>query len=178
MNQGMMKWGAAGFALLLAGCGGNGGGSSPSSNLTAGSYQLSFSMAASSASAPVSGVDLTIQLPEEVQVDTTSDGTGRIPGSALSTGSAVSDASLLAGHHIPTGHRVRISLTTAATTAWNGEFARLKIAIPTGKTIAKSKLLETVGENFPAYKVVGLTNSPRSTITLTNYAKTSVAILP
>jgi hypothetical protein len=171
MIRKMVKGTAVLWALFVAACGGNSG--EPSLK----NYQLSFSIDASTAQAPVNGIDLTIQLPKEAQVATATDGTGRILETALSPGRAVSGTTLVVGHYASSSHRVQLSLTTAATTAWNGEFARLTVAIPTRTAITEQALLSTVGGNFPQYKVVGVTAPTRSAVSLTDHVRTTVALL-
>lgn len=174
-----MKVAVAGLGVLLVGCG-NGDVANESRRepvLPAGNYQLSFS-ADSSASSPVNGVDVTVQLPEGVTVPAAQDGTGRILSSALSAGSGLKGTSLIAGHYLADRRQARLSVTTAGTTVWTGEFARMTITIPAGASVSEQGLLRTVGSGFPAYKVMGLTATNHDAVSLTDQVQTHVNLIP
>jgi hypothetical protein len=145
--------------------------------LAAGTHRLSFSIDSSSAALPVVGLDLTVQLPDGVQVAAAADGTGAIPRTALSAGSAVGTRNLMVGRYLAAVRQVRVSLTAPAKTAWSGEFARLTITIPAGTTIGAAELMKTVAGQFPAYRAVGLSTSARATVDLSSAVKAAVALL-
>jgi hypothetical protein len=175
----MMKMTVAALGLLLVGCG-NGDVADESHRepvLPAGHYQLSFS-ADSTAGSPVNGVDLTLQLPDGVTVPTAQDGTGQIPGSALSVGSGLKGTtSLIAGHYLANMHQARLSVTTTAATVWKGEFAQMTVTIPPGVYVSENALMKIVGAGFPAYKVMGLTATNHDTVSLTDQVQTTVKLL-
>jgi hypothetical protein len=170
MLQRMMKCTVVGLAVLWTACSSGGKG-----NLTAGDYQLAFTMAAPSTGAPVNGVDMTIRVPDDVQVAT--DANGKLPATALSIGNAVSSTSLIVGQYASATRQLRLSFTTPAAAPWNGEFARLKIAVPQENKISESTLVKSVAEILPGYKVVGVVTSSRSTVSLTESAKTTVSLV-
>lgn len=145
--------------------------------LAAGPHRLSFSIDSSSATLPVVGLDLTVQLPAGVQVAAAADGTDAIPGTALSVGRAVGSANLMVGRYLAAARQVRVSLTTPAKAAWTGEFARLTITLPVGATLSAAELVRTVGGHFSAYRAVGLSTSTRATVDLSNAVKPAVALL-
>jgi hypothetical protein len=188
-------------ALLLTACGGDSShprdGSSPSTIdagvspaldggspspidaggvLAVGNHRLSFFLDWSSPGLPVNGIDLTVQVPDGVQVATTADGTGRIAPTALSPGSAVASGGLLVGRYLSGTRQVRLSLTTPASVQWRGELARLTIGIPAGTTITRTGLLKTVGESFPPDRAVGLSASSGGPVDLTSAVKAKVVL--
>ena len=182
MNERMMKkllmGGAGVIALLMLGCT---GGSSNTNNdgipdhraLASGSYQLVFSVDASAAPSPVTGLELTVQLPKGVTVATDAD--GKILASALSVGGAVKGTNLITGRYVASKQQAVLSLSAAATTSWTGEFAKLNLAIPDGVNLSEYSFATTAQSNFLAYKVVGL-SSTREMVPLTDMAKTTVSL--
>ena len=169
------------MGLLLLGCreGGSGGiaAGGVTSALPPGTYHLSFAVATPTpADAPIIGVDLTVPLPKGVTVATTTDGTGRIPDSALALGSALQDTSLILGRYQASQNQARLSLTTAPGTAWSGEFARLAITIPTGVKVTEYALTQGVLAQLPACNIVGLTSS-HDTVSLTSTVTTTLNLL-
>lgn len=168
MIQRMMKCTVVGLTVLWTACSGGGG------KLPAGDYQLAFAVTAPPTGTPVNGVDMTIRVPDDVQVAT--DATGKLPATALSLGSAVSNTSLIVGQYASATRQLRVSFTTPAATPWQGEFARLKITVPKDK-IRESTLVKAVAEILPGYKAVGLVASSRSVVSLTESAKTTVSLV-
>lgn len=184
MNGRVMKkllmGGAGAVGLLLLGC--TGGGSNSNSDgvavsdrhaLASGSYQLVFSVDASAASSPVTGLELTVQLPKGVTVATDAD--GKILASALSVGGAVKGTNLITGRYVASTQQAILSLSAAATTNWTGEFAKLNLGIPVGVNLSEYSFATTTQSGFPAYKVVGL-SSTREMVPLTDMAKTTVSL--
>jgi hypothetical protein len=164
----MMKCTVLGLAVLWSACSGGSG------KLSAGDYQVALTMAAPSTGAPVNGVDMTVQVPDGVQVAT--DATGKLAATALSIGSAVSSNSLIVGQYDSATRRLHLSFTTPKEAPWQGEFARLKIAVPKDK-ISEATLVKAMAEILPGYKVVGVVASNRSTVSLTESAKTTISLV-
>jgi hypothetical protein len=145
-------------------------------NLAAGSYQLSFALAAGNASVPVSGVNLTVSLPPGVSVATTGSA-GAIADTALVTGGALTGTSLVSGRYDASDQQVQLVLATVPSASWSGEFARLTVTIPADSFTASS-LATAVGTSFPAYQVEGLAASTHDPVLLSSLVTTTVTTLP
>lgn len=164
--------------LLMLGCTGNGSNGNSGEfvshfPLAPGNYQLVFSVDASATSLPVTGLELTVQLPKGITIATDVD--GRILPSALSTGSAVKGSNLITGRYVASTQQAVISLTAAATASWNGEFAKLNLAIPSGVKVSEYSFESAVASGFPRYKAVGL-GANHDVVVLTDVTKSSMSL--
>jgi len=176
MNGSTMKTLTAALVLLLSGCYNSSGSGSGPSPLAAGDYRLAFALPAQTGSTTaVNGVDLTVALPAGVTVATVDAGTGQIADASMAAGPALTGTSLMAGRFAAS--QAHVSLTTAASAAWSGDFLRLTVTIPAGVKVTEAGLLKTVSAGLAASTVVGLASTSHDTVTLTGTLAPTVSLV-
>jgi len=176
-----MAWTVLAVAL---GCGGGGGGASstptPPSGPTAmasGLHTLGLSVStAAGATVPVSGISITVQLPQGVTVATASGDPGAILDTALSSGSAITGTAVVSGSHSASTRQSRLTVVHAPTVVWSGEYLRLKVTVPTGVT-AYATDFTTLNATPVAYKAVGVDTTTHSTVVLSSQATSTLRVI-
>lgn len=146
--------------IMLAGCG---GGSNGPSGTTA---VVAFSLT-SSAPLPdqISGVEIEVDLPAGVSVQTDSTPPNQISATALVTGSAMASLpnKYIVGSYTSAGGHVKISTTTTGS-GGTGEYARLTCLVAPGAILTETG---STAPQIVTYKVTGIDTVTHSTVDLT-----------
>jgi hypothetical protein len=118
--------------------------------------------------APISGVELSITLPEGMSVPT-SGGTnsGPIETTALVAGTALTGTNLAFGSYSASTRKVRLSMTTTSSSYRQGEFLRLFCDV-TGAAPVTLGDLRALNSPVVIKKAVGYDAASQSTVLLTN----------
>jgi hypothetical protein len=118
---------------------------------------------------PVSGIDLTFQLPAGMSVATTDGVSGPIKTDAVMPGAGMSGTNLAFGSYSVSTRKVYLSMATTSNSYRSGEFIRLVCTVAPGTTVTYGdiRLLNTAAIK----KAVGYDSVSNSTVVLTGSLK-------
>lgn len=165
------------FAMLaLFGCGGGdtGGGAPDSYVFPAGTATLTFTaMSTAHLTAPISGIDLSLTLPQGMSVTTTGGVSGQISTASLMPGSSLVGTNLAFGTYSASSGTVRLSTVTTSDTFRSGEFLRLSCTVAPNTNITLGSL-KALNSPLPALKAVGYDPATMSTVDLSARLKVTL----
>ncbi|QEM70123.1 hypothetical protein FO488_04155 [Geobacter sp. FeAm09] len=167
-----------GLALLaLYGCGGDGdGGPAPITDsylFPAGKATITFTaMSTAKLAAPLSGIDLSLTLPQGMSVTTASGASGPIATDSVTPGSALTGTNLAFGTYSATTRKVILGMVTTSNSYRSGEFLRLTCTVAANTSITLGGL--KTGAPVTVVKAVGYDPVSKSTVTLTGNIKVNL----
>ena len=161
----------------LYGCGGSGGNwQLETQSFTSDSYQfpagrtamISFSaVGITNLPVPISAIDMTVTLPQEINVTTVSGTSGQLDTTTVVPGSALGGTNLAYGSYADTTRTLQLSMATTNSSYRSGEFLRLYVKVPAGVNVTLGAL-RTLNSPVALVKVVGYDPVTQSTVTLTS----------
>jgi hypothetical protein len=165
---------AAGAALGLMtiyGCGSSGG---DSDVLPAGKATLIFTaMSTARLDAPLSGINLTLALPQGISVATTAGQSGQIDTASITPGLTMSGTNLAFGSYSASSGKARLSMATTSSGYRSGEFLRLTCTVAPNTAITLSGL-KAMNSPLLVTKAVGYDQGSKSTVIMTNKLKVTL----
>jgi hypothetical protein len=174
---------AIGVVVMLTalyGCGGGGGDSSSGGQVAdsyvfpAGKATLTFSaMSTAQLSAPISGLDFSLVMPQGMSVTTANGTSGQIDGTTVTPGSALTGTSLAFGSYSTSTRKAHLGMTTTSDKYRVGEFLRLVCTIAPNKSISLGDL-KTANSPVVIIKTVGYDSATSSTVQLTDKVKVTI----
>lgn len=161
----------------LYGCGGGDGGSGQVSDsyvFPSGKATLAFSaISTAQLSAPISGVDFSITLPQGMSVTTVSGSSGQIDSTTVTPGSALTGTNLAFGSYSASTRKAYLGMATTSNGYRSGEFLRLTCIVAPNTSITLGSL-KALNAPVTIVKAVGYDPLARSTVTLTNSLKVTM----
>ncbi len=159
-------------AVALQGCGGGVAGDPPPARKAT----IAFSaLSTARLESPISGIDLSVALPEGLAVTTVGGGSGPIEDGSISSGNSLAGAHIVYGTYSASTRRVRLSMATVSDAYRGGEFLRLDCGV-TDKTIVPSDALRALESSLSVKKVAGYDPGAMSTRILTGKVRVSMAL--
>ena len=147
----------------------------PLSRASTGRHELALSFDVSAGTTvPVSGISLSLTLPDGVTVETVAGGR-QIAESVLRPGAALPGASVVTGAWTPAARQVRLVIAATPTGAWGGEFVKLAVDVEPGAVVTADQLAR-IGTSLADYKAVGVDSGTRSSVVLSD--RVSVVVTP
>lgn len=165
-------------ALALYGCGGGGGDGGggtidDSYVFPAGAATITFSaMSTAQLPASVSGIDLTLTLPQGMSVTTTGGTSGQIATASVVPGSALTGTNLAFGSYSAASRKTHLSMVTTSDSYRQGEFLRLTCTVASNSGITLGSLKS--GSPVTVVKAVGYNSATSSTVVLTGKLKVNL----
>lgn len=162
----------------LYGCGGgDGGGSGQVSDsyvFPSGKATLAFSaISTAQLSAPISGVDFSITLPQGMSVTTSSGGSGQIDSTTVTPGPSLTGANLAFGSYSASTRKAHLGMATTSNTYRSGEFLRLTCTVAPDTSITLADL-KTANSPVLIRKAVGYDPVTKGTVILTSKVKVTI----
>ncbi len=166
----MLLWGVL-ATVTLQGCGGVAGDPPPAKKAT-----IAFSAVSTSRlDSPISGIDLSLALPQGMGVATVGGGSGQIETGSVNAGNALAGTSIAYGTYSASTRRVRLSLGTVSDAYRSGEFLRLTCGV-TDDALLAADALQALETSLSVLKVAGYDPGTGSSRILTGKVKVTMAL--
>lgn len=169
------------MTLTLYGCGGGGGdgGVAPITDsyvFPAGKATITFTaMSTAKLAAPISGIDLSLVLPQGMSVTTASGSSGQIESASVIPGSALTGTNLAFGSYSVANRKTHLSMVTTSDSFRSGEFLRLICTVSANTTITLGGLKS--GSPVTVVNAVGYDPVSKSTVALTGTVKVNLGAI-
>lgn len=171
MNRSVIRLLGLLAVVNLPGCGGVAGDPPPAKKAT-----IAFSAVSTARlDSPISGIDLSIALPQGMGVATVGGGSGLVESGAINAGNDLAGTSIAYGTYSASTRRVRLSLGTVSDAYRSGEFLRLTCRV-TDDAVVAADALQALGSSLSVLKVAGYDPGTRSTRILTGKVKVTMAL--
>lgn len=166
----------------LYGCGGDSGsGPIPVADsyvFPAGKATITFSaISTARLTAPISGIDFTVTLPQGMSVTTTSGASGQIDSAIITAGSALAGTNLAFGSYSVATRKAHLTMGTTSNNYRSGEFLRLVCTVASSPAITLGDL-RTLNNPVSVIKAVGYNQATQSTVVLTGKLNVAIGAAP
>ena len=161
----------------LYGCGGSGGNwQLESQSFTNDSYLfpsggtavISFSAAGTTnLPVPISAIDMTVTLPQGINVTTVSGTSGQLDTTTVVPGSALGGTNLAYGSYTDATRTLQLSMATTSGSYRSGEFLRLYVKVPAGVNVTLGDLRASNSKGV-LVKAIGYDPVTQNTVILTS----------
>jgi hypothetical protein len=152
--------------VCCCGCGGNSGFSSNNSTLV-------FTAASTGTlTTPISGIDLVVTLPEGISVATSGSASEQIASDAVVPNASLGGTTLASGSYA-SSRKTHLAVIMTSNSYKGGEFLRLRCDIASGSSVTREK---TAASPVTIVKAVGFDPETRTTVTLTDKVKVTMAL--
>ena len=177
MTKFLKTIGVAITVMALNGCGGSGGNwQLESQSFTNDSYQfpaggtavISFSATGiTNLPVPISAIDMTVTLPQGINVTTVSGASGQLDTTTVVPGSALGGTNLAYGSYADATRTLQLSMATTSGSYRSGEFLRLYVKVPAGVNVTLGAL-RALNSPVALVKAIGYDPGTQNTVTLTS----------
>ncbi len=157
--------------VTLQGCGGVAGDPPLAKKATIAFSAVSTSRLDSS----IGGIDLTVALPQGMEVVTVGGGSGVIENGSINSGNALAGTNIAYGTYSASTRRVRLSMGTVSDAYRAGEFLRLTCRV-TDDAAVSADALQALETSLSVQKVAGYDPATKSTRILTGRVKVTTAV--
>lgn len=166
----ILVWGVL-ATVALQGCGGVAGDPPPAKKAT-----IAFTAVSTSRlDTPVSGIDLSLVLPQGMGVATVGGGSGSIETGSINAGNALAGTGIAYGTYSASTRRVRLSMATVSDAYRGGEFLRLTCGV-TDDSVRAADLQQALETSLSLLKVAGYDPGTRSSRVLTGKVKVTMVL--